>query len=119
MGGEGTGSCHAARGCVYLLSGGQSTENSYLLDASANGDDVFFVVPCASSSKTTAGTTTCCMTRASTGWLPPAQAGCVGHGCQGVPPAPPIFATPASVTFNGVGNFPSESLTSGRRQPSR
>jgi hypothetical protein len=23
-----------------------------------------------------------------------------------VPPAPPVFATPSSVTFNGVGNFP-------------
>jgi hypothetical protein len=23
-----------------------------------------------------------------------------------VPPTPPIFATPASVTFNGIGNFP-------------
>jgi hypothetical protein len=31
---------------------------------------------------------------------------CTGTGCQGVPAAPPIFATPASVTFEGVGNFP-------------
>lgn len=31
---------------------------------------------------------------------------CSGAGCQGVPPAPPIFATPSSVTFSGVGNFP-------------
>jgi hypothetical protein len=30
---------------------------------------------------------------------------CTGTGCQGVPPAPPIFATPSSVTFNGVGNY--------------
>ena len=30
---------------------------------------------------------------------------CTGSGCQGVPAAPPIFATPASVTFAGVGNF--------------
>ena len=29
---------------------------------------------------------------------PPAS----GTGCQGVPPAPPIFATPASVTFTGT-----------------
>ncbi len=31
---------------------------------------------------------------------------CSGTGCQGVPSAPPIFATPSSVTFAGVGNFP-------------
>ncbi len=30
---------------------------------------------------------------------------CTGTGCQGLPAAPPIFATPASVTFEGVGNF--------------
>ena len=37
---------------------------------------------------------------------------CTGTGCQGVPPAPPIFATPSSVTFNGVGNFePSQKTT--------
>ena len=31
---------------------------------------------------------------------------CTGSGCQGVPPAAPLFATPASVTFAGTGNFP-------------
>jgi hypothetical protein len=31
---------------------------------------------------------------------------CTGTGCQGIPGAPPIFATPSSVTFEGVGNFP-------------
>ena len=30
---------------------------------------------------------------------------CTGTGCQGIPGAPPIFATPSSVTFEGVGNF--------------
>jgi hypothetical protein len=31
---------------------------------------------------------------------------CSGTSCQGVPAASPIFATPPSVTFAGVGNFP-------------
>ena len=35
--------------------------------------------------------------------LPPT---CTGTGCQGIPGAPPIFATPSSATFEGVGNFP-------------
>ena len=40
---DGSGSCTLPQGCVYLLSGGQNPENSYLLDASESGDDVFFV----------------------------------------------------------------------------
>jgi len=47
---DGSGSCTSAStsfsplpgGCVYLISGGKSTDTSYLLDASANGTDVFF-----------------------------------------------------------------------------
>jgi hypothetical protein len=34
--------------------------------------------------------------------LPPA---CSGTGCQGIPGQAPTFATPSSVTFEGVGNF--------------
>jgi hypothetical protein len=30
---------------------------------------------------------------------------CQGEACQGAPTAPPIFATPASVTLNGPGNL--------------
>jgi hypothetical protein len=33
---------------------------------------------------------------------------CSGTGCQGVPAPSPVFATPASVTFEGVGNFPEQ-----------
>jgi hypothetical protein len=40
------------------------------------------------------------------GARPLSEVECSGTGCQGVPPAPPIFATPASVTFNGPGDFP-------------
>lgn len=40
---DGAGSCDRSDGCIYLLSGGTSTENSYFVDASANGSDAFFV----------------------------------------------------------------------------
>jgi hypothetical protein len=40
------------------------------------------------------------------GSVPPGPPVCAGTGCQGVPAPPPTFATPASVTFAGVGNFP-------------
>jgi hypothetical protein len=35
-----------------------------------------------------------------------ASLACTGTGCQGVPPAPPVFAIPSSATFNGSGNYP-------------
>ena len=102
---DGSGDCHLLNGCVYLLSGGVSKGASYLLDASSDGSDVFF------------------MTReklveqdqnelydvydARIGAVAPATpSACTGSGCQGVPEAPPVFATPSSVTFAGVGNFP-------------
>ena len=99
----GSGECVESTGCVYLLSGGTSPANAGFLDASENGNDVFIV------------------TRASlvgsdeddlfdvydVGVRSPlvAPPACTGTGCQGVPNPQPIFATPSSVTFEGVGNF--------------
>jgi hypothetical protein len=39
------------------------------------------------------------------GGFPQQSLACTGTGCQGVPPAPPAFATPSSATFSGTGNF--------------
>jgi hypothetical protein len=92
-------------GCVYLLSGGTSTDDAYFLDASANGDDVFF----RSRGKLTPQAVNENMAlydaRVEGGFSETLLA-CTGTGCQGVPSAPPIFATPSSVTFSGTGNFP-------------
>ena len=40
---NGTGSCTEEAGCIYLLSSGSGVSDSYLLDASANGNDVFII----------------------------------------------------------------------------
>ncbi len=40
------------------------------------------------------------------GVQPPVAPECSGTGCQGTPAQSPVFATPASETFSGVGNFP-------------
>ncbi len=40
---DGTGSCREEAGCDYLLSGGTSNSASWLLGASASGDDVFVI----------------------------------------------------------------------------
>jgi hypothetical protein len=39
------------------------------------------------------------------GFTYPPELACTGTGCQGVPAPTPIFATPATQTFNGEGNF--------------
>lgn len=102
---HGTGSCTDGQGCIYLLSSGTDPENSYLVGADTTGENVFFVtraqlVPADRNDLDD-------LYDARVGGVQPAAApACSGTGCQGLPPTPPIFATPASATFNGVGNFP-------------
>jgi hypothetical protein len=100
---DGIGSCEREMGCVYLLSGGSGT--SYLLDASSTGNDVFFVT--LSSLVPQDGNEVPDVYDARVGGQAVVASQCSGTGCQGPPTAPPPFATPASVTFEGVGNFPS------------
>ncbi len=102
---NGAGSCRESEGCVYLLSGGTSSSSSWLLGASASGDDAFVISRADLTG--TAGYEGFAVYDARVGGVHPvASPVCTGSGCQGVPPAAPIFATPASVTFAGVGNFP-------------
>jgi Tol biopolymer transport system component len=109
---DGSGSCQESSGCIYLLSGGQNGSSSWLLGSSASGNDVFV----ASRAPLVPGEPydAFAVYDARVGGVqPPTPSACSGTGCQGVPPAPPIFATPASVTFAGVGNFPASSAQSG------
>lgn len=91
-------------GCVYLLSGGTSADDSYFLDASANGSDVFFRTRGRLTTQSVDENMALYDARVNGGFSETRLA-CTGTGCQGVPPAPPMFATPSSVTFNGAGNF--------------
>ncbi len=112
----GVGGCLAGSGCVGLLSGGSSSEESAFLDASASGEDVFFLtgaqlargvdvdgaldvynahvcssaVPCASDVVSVAP-------------------GCsTGDSCRAAPAAQPdLFGAPASQLFSGRGNVTS------------
>jgi hypothetical protein len=101
---DGSDGCRQTGGCVGLLSSGSSPNPAFFVDASAGGEDVFFtsraqLVPGAMDEAVKLYDA-----RVNGGFYEPSLA-CTGTGCQGVPPAPPIFATPSSVTFNGVGNF--------------
>ncbi len=113
---DGAGSCTRSEGCIYLLSGGTSSDNSQFADASPNGNDVFVVTRAELVHENLGGTFALYDARVGTAERisPPS---CTGSGCQGLPLAPPIFATPSSVTFNGVGNFPGSSGASVKTQP--
>jgi hypothetical protein len=101
---DGSGSCTDENGCIYILSTGSSSSPSYLLDASANGNDVFLMtrsqlVPADKNEYFDVYDAHVGATE------PPASSQCTGTGCQGVAASPPVFATPSSTTYNGVGNF--------------
>ena len=105
---EGYGSCThgagATGGCVFLLSGGISEAASWFVGASANGNDVF-VVTRAQLVPEDGNDAFDLYDVAVDGVKPVTPPACTGSGCQGAPAPPPLFATPPSVTFNGVGNF--------------
>jgi hypothetical protein len=117
---EGEGSCESSSaifsersgGCVGLISSGSSGEESAFLDASASGDDVFFLTTSqlAPQDGDTAyhvydahvcsGAAPCLTTPAS-----PPPCG-TGDSCKAAPsPQPAIFGAPPSATFSGTGNI--------------
>jgi hypothetical protein len=104
---DGSGSCKGSGGCVYLLTGGTGGEGAYLIDASSTGDDVFFTTRAQFVAEDQNENID--VYDAHVGAvIPPAVPQCTGTGCQGLPSAPPVFSTPSSVTYNGVGNFEPE-----------
>ncbi len=102
---DGAGGCAVSSGCIYLLSGGVGDTTSWLVGASETGSDVFMVTR--AQLVPGDGNEAYDLYDARVGGVSPvAPPSCSGTGCQGLPSAPPVFATPPSVTFSGVGNFP-------------
>ena len=106
---EGTGRRTAAAavngGCIYLLSGGTSEADSWFIGASESGNDVF--VASRAHLAPQDGNDAFNLFDARVGGVQPVTEPLyTGTGCQGPPEPAPTFATPASVTFAGVGNFP-------------
>ncbi len=106
---EGDGTCTPGTGiqggCVFLLSGGTSESYSWLIGASASGNDVFVATRAQLVAEDQNETFDLYDVRTD-GVKRVSPPTCTGTGCQGVPAPPPAFATPPSVTFDGVGNFP-------------
>jgi hypothetical protein len=101
---DGTGSCNEGPGCIYLISDGTSHEGSFLIGTTSTGDDAFFTTRTKLVGEDENETIDVYDARAGAS-APAAPTQCTGAGCQGVPSAPPVFATPASSTYAGVGNL--------------
>jgi DNA-binding beta-propeller fold protein YncE len=92
-------------GCIDLISSGVDRSDSHFLDASANGDDVFFKTS-ESLWGPDPGLIDIYDARALGGFPEPddPQPACEGEACQS-PPAPPVQPAPASGVFAGPGNL--------------
>jgi DNA-binding beta-propeller fold protein YncE len=101
---DGTGSCRHGGGCIYLLSGGTSSENSYFADASVSGDDVFIITRAQLAPQDKNEDFDVYDVRVGT-VQPLSPATCSGVGCQAAPPEPPVFGAPSSEAFSGAGNL--------------
>ncbi|HEV3193534.1 MAG TPA: hypothetical protein VGY54_23660, partial [Polyangiaceae bacterium] len=107
------GSCAQAQGCVSLLSGGTGPDESVFQDASASGEDVFFLTVDRLVSEDfdnaydmydahVCGAQAPCFPARPA--LPPSCNS--GDSCKPAPsPQPPVFGAPASATFSGEGNL--------------
>jgi hypothetical protein len=110
---EGSGTCGVVSparrdgGCISLLSGTGATEPSWFVEADPSGDNVFIETRKQLTGQGTGERLMLYDVRVDGGFSAGSQA-CTGTGCQGVPPAPPTFATPPSQTFGGAGNFGSQ-----------
>jgi hypothetical protein len=98
-------------GCVGLISSGTSTKESAFLDASENGDDVFFLTASPLSLSDSDQSYDVYDAHACTGLSPCASTvvappPCTtADSCRAAPtPQPAIFGAPASATFSGAGN---------------
>jgi hypothetical protein len=91
-------------GRVYLVAA-----DGRLLTSTPSGNDVFFNSVTQLVPQDRDGSVDVYDARVDGGFPALAPAACSGTSCQGVPASSPIFATPPSVTFAGVGNFPASS----------
>jgi hypothetical protein len=107
----------AARGCVALISAGDSDQESIFMDASETGDDVFILTAEKLSSEDVdenfdvydahvcSAASPC---RAPQAGVPPCSA---GESCRAAPtPQPPLTGAPASAGLSGPGNVAGSSV---------
>jgi hypothetical protein len=108
---EGVGQCAAsgAGSCLYLISTGESSENSYFADASSDGRDVFLLTGEQLVSQDGDQAVDMYDAREGGGFSSATPPPCSGEACKPpITPAPAIYGAPSSATFQGAGNIPVE-----------
>jgi hypothetical protein len=93
-------------GTLSMISSSSDSGNAFFLGSSNDGSNVFFTTHAQLVPADTDQSADIYDARVDGGFAGVVPPQCTGTGCQGVPAAPPIFATPSSETFAGVGNFP-------------
>ena len=90
-----------------LISSGTDPHDSYFLDNSANGSDVFFATAQGLATADTDGAYDIYDARIGGSEVAGSVGAseCVGDECQGPPSAPSALGSPASETFGGAGNL--------------
>jgi hypothetical protein len=112
---QGLGSCETSPGCVALISSGTAKEESAFLDASASGNDVFFLTSAQLAPQDQDGAfdvydaRVCNTPEASSCLLPPPPPPVPcnetpEHPCKAPSAPPPGFGAPPSATSSGPGN---------------
>jgi hypothetical protein len=93
-------------GTLSLISTPQDPAGSFFLGASADASNAFIGSHAQLAPQDTDSAGDLYDARIDGGFSSVTPSICTGTACQGVPAAPPLFATPSSETFEGVGNFP-------------
>jgi hypothetical protein len=105
---DGEGSCGQTSGCIYPISDVAGNYESFFLDASPNGNDVFFATEDQLVPADTDFHIDIYDARVDGGFpVSTEPPGCDnGDSCKGpVSPQPGVFGAPASATFSGAGNL--------------
>jgi NHL repeat len=108
-------------GEVHLLSSGTSKDNSYFMDASADGSDAFFTTRQQLSAWDVDGNVDLYDARIEGGFPEPAPvtAPCSGDSCRQAAPGAPAAAPTSSAGFSGPGNESRKPCPKGYRQVKR
>ncbi len=112
-------------GHVYLLSDGRSAAGAAFVDASANGDDVYFVTRARLAGQDTDQLVDVYDARAphapgeKVGFPVSPPLACEGEDCRPAGPPAPAFALPSSAAYAGLGNAPSAASKLVKRTPKK
>jgi hypothetical protein len=105
---SGMGSCKRAGGCVYLISSGNSPNDSMFMDSSEDGGDAFFITRQQLLPRDKDQQLDLYDARVGGGFVEAASAPCGGEACKGPLAIPPARQGAASSSFSGPGNPPKQ-----------